>query len=105
MIFRASRRCKREELEKALLQDMGEQLQALPLERFCQRGGWPLEVRISRVEKVRDEGGFLEALLFVSFTETGAACCSGDIFEKVRFVELLLRIDKRDWSGSFPVEA
>jgi len=79
------------------------QLNRLPLERFCSRGGWPLDVALRRVELVYEDTAKLEALLYVSFTETGAACCSGDVFEHQHFEELFLRIDKGDGGGSFPV--
>ena len=70
----------------ALLAELAGQLNELPLERFCTRGGWPLEVAsISRVEILHEDAKKLEALLFVSFTETGAACCSGDVFEHQHF--------------------
>ncbi len=88
---------------KVLEAQLAGQLDKLPLERFCVRGGWPLKTVISRIEFVNEDATRLEALLYVSFTETGAACCSGDVFEHQHFEELLLRIDKTDWSGSFPV--
>ncbi len=91
------------EVAEVLGAQLAGQLNRLPLERFCSRGGWPLEVALGRVELVYEDAAKLEALLYVSFTETGAACCSGDVFEHQHFEELLLRVDKADGVGSFPV--
>ncbi len=89
-------------LGEAIRAELAGQLNELPLERFCTRGGWPLDVAISRVEIKHEDADLLEALLYVSFTETGAACCSGDNFEHERFSELTIEIDKRDWSCTWP---
>ncbi len=88
---------------KVLEAQLAGQLAKLPLERFCAQGGWPLKVSLGRIELVHEDTTRLDALLYVSFTETGAACCSGDVFEHQHFEQLLLRIDKADGSVSFPV--
>jgi hypothetical protein len=93
-----------ENVADALQKDLVGQLEKLPLERFCMRGGWPLNVVIGSVTILQDHREKLVATLKVSFTETGAACCSGDNFEHEHFEELSLVIDKQDWSCQFPID-
>ncbi len=104
MKFTATRRCKdSQNFADALFDDIIKQLDSLPLERFCMRGGWPLDVRISTVSILENKPDKLVVVLYVSFTESGAACCSGDNFEHEHFEELSMTIDKSDWSCEFPV--
>ncbi len=78
----------------ALFADLAEEVASLPLERFCTRGGWPMNAKISTIAILEDRPERLTAIIYVSFTETGAACCSGDNFEHEHFEELSLVIDK-----------
>ena len=86
----------------ALDGDLAGQLEKLPLERFCKRGGWPLNAKISTIAILEDGPATLVVMLYVSFTESGAACCSGDNFEHEHFEELPMVIDKQDWTCEFP---
>jgi len=86
----------------ALFNDLARQVEKLPLERFCTSGGWPLNAKISTIAILEDRSEKLLAVLYIGFTETGAACCSGDNFEHERFGELTIEIDKNDWSCAFP---
>ena len=87
----------------ALLKVLSGQSDLLPLEACCHRGGWPQEIIVTRIEMKAHGDQKIELTVCVAFTETGAACCSGDVFEYRHFVELPLTIDKADWSGSFPI--
>ncbi len=89
-------------LADALFADLAEQVEKLPLERFCDKGGWPLNAKISTIAILEDHPQKLVAMLYIGFTETGAACCSGDNFEHEHFEELLLEINKTAWTGEFP---
>ena len=97
-----------EGIADALFADLAEEVDKLPLERFCTRGGWPLKAKISTIAILEDRPERLTAVIYVSFTETGAACCSGDNFEHEHFEELSLVIDKSllsdkgDWTCDFP---
>lgn len=86
----------------ALFNDLAGQVEKLPLERYCTSGGWPLNAKISTIAILEDRPQKLVAVLYVGFTETGAACCSGDNFEHERFSEVTIEIDKSDWSCAFP---
>ncbi len=87
---------------EALYEDLSRQADKLPLERYCTRGGWPVEAKISTIALLENGTERLVMMVYVSFAESGAACCSGDNFRHERFSEVLLEIDKRDWSCSFP---
>ncbi|MCP4936929.1 MAG: hypothetical protein GY927_22670 [bacterium] len=82
----------------ALFADLAEQVDKLPLERFCSNGGWPLNVKISTIAILEDRPQIFKVIVYIGFTETGAACCSGDNFEQEHFEELLLEIDKTGWT-------
>jgi hypothetical protein len=71
----------------------------LPLGSFCSRGGWPIKERLATIALLEDGAHNLDAVLYIEFTESGAACCSGDNFEYERSAELSLRIDKDSWQG------
>jgi len=87
-------------LRAYLLEEIG----SLPLELFCQKGGWPTEPELGAIAILEDSPQQLRALLSVSFTESGAACCSGDNFHFERVGELELLIDKSTWRGRFQTE-
>ena len=91
-----------EGLADALFNELAEQVDKLPLERFCTKGGWPLNAKISTIAILEDHPQKLKLMVYVGFTETGAACCSGDNFEHEHFEELLLEIDRLDWTCDFP---
>lgn len=86
----------------ALFYDLADEVEKLPLERFCTKGGWPLNAKISTIAILENRPEKLVAVVYVSFTETGAACCSGDNFEHEHFEELSLLIDKSNWTCDFP---
>ncbi len=86
----------------ALHSDLSRQLDKLPVERFCHKGGWPLNVAIGTIAILENSDKILSVVLYVSFTQTGAACCSGDNFEHEHFEELPMIIDRRDWTFRFP---
>lgn len=92
-------------LAEALFTDLAEGVEKLPLERFCTKGGWPLNAKISTIAILEEHADKLVLMVYVGFTETGAACCSGDNFEHEHFEELSIHIDKGDWSCDFPATA
>jgi len=94
-----------EGLADALFSDLAEQVDKLPLERFCTKGGWPLNAKISTIAILEDRPQKIVLMVYVGFTETGAACCSGDNFEHEHFEELSLEIDKTGWTCDFPATA
>ena len=89
-------------LADALFADLADGVEKMPLERFCSKGGWPLDAKISTIAILADLPDKLKVLAYVSFTETGAACCSGDNFEHEHFEELPIHIDKASWTCEFP---
>lgn len=92
----------REAAADALFKDLSQQIEKLPLERFCTRGGWPINAKLSTIAILEDGPAKLVAVLYVGFTESGAACCSGDNFEHERFEEVSLEINKSNWTCEFP---
>ena len=103
MNFKASRTMSDQPgFTEVLFEELAQQVEKLPLERYCTRGGWPLKAKIGTIALLENRPERLVAVLYVSFTETGAACCSGDNFEHERFSEINIEIDKTDWSCQFP---
>ena len=86
----------------ALFEDLSGQMDKLPLERFCKKGGWPVNAKISTIAILEDVSERLTVVLYIGFTETGAACCSGDNFAHEHFEELSMVVDKTDWTCDFP---
>ncbi len=89
-------------LVDALCQALRGKIDSLPVERFCQRGGWPQNVKPGRPVIVENNPQKLVVRLEVAFVETVAACCSGDNREEDRFGELIIEIDRKDGHCSFP---
>lgn len=81
-------------LTPALRQLLRQNLLKLPLERFCDKGGWPMHPRIERLDWSERGDGTAGIRLLVSFVETGAACCSGDCFETNRLAEFDLVFER-----------
>lgn len=66
----------------------------LPLAELCEQGGWPLGVKIDAIEVIADTQERFDARVRVSFTETGAACCSGECFETLRYGDIVLSLER-----------
>jgi hypothetical protein len=82
-------------LSLALRQLLRQNLMKLPLERFCEKGGWPMHPRIERLDWSEQASGTAGIHLLISFVETGAACCSGACFENNRLAEFSLAYDRQ----------
>ena len=71
-------------LQEAIERDLAGQAGHLPLEKCCESGGWPLAARIRGVWIREMEQDRIRAEILVSFVESAAACCSGDLCENER---------------------
>lgn len=81
-------------LKQTLRQAISANLLRLPLERFCEKGGHPLSPQLTHIEAFEPDVGPAQVSFVVSFTETGAACCSGDCFEHPREAAFSLRYSR-----------
>ena len=77
-------------LQDGLERDLGRQIDRLPLEKYCQSGGWPLAARVRGVRIREMDEASIKADVLISFVESAAACCSGDMCENERQIILHL---------------
>lgn len=73
---------------EALLNRLERQPERIPLEAFCEEGGWPGPWR-AHIDEVRQDGDGVVAILSVSFEERVSACCDlGSAKEELGYHEI-----------------
>lgn len=79
-----------------LARELLDNLWKLPLEKLCQKGGWPyIDGPFSLYDiDVADSGGALHITCGVSFEEVVPSCCSGGAITDNHIGKLTLTIDK-----------
>ncbi|WP_202214673.1 hypothetical protein [Methylacidimicrobium sp. AP8] len=75
-------------LDSAILESLERHPERLPLEVFCEDGGWPGPWR-AHIEEIRRSEDRVAAILSVSFAERISACCDlGSAKEEAGYYEI-----------------
>ncbi|QSR84098.1 hypothetical protein [Methylacidimicrobium sp. B4] len=76
-------------LGPAILDRLEREPERLPLESFCEEGGWPGPWR-AHIDAIRKSGSGVIVVLSVSFAERVSACCDlGSAKEEMGYHEIL----------------
>ncbi len=81
---------------ETLAQELLDNLWKLPLEKLCQKGGWPYKdgpFSLYDIE-MQDRGSALHVTCGVSFEEAVPSCCAGGGITDTHMGNLSLTIDK-----------